>query len=83
MKPSLGQALAFGGSSVSCSNQMSKDDKNKAKKLEEKADDINRMSRILKRRSDEQSAKKKPIRKREDSTAQAAARIVGETTEGR
>ena len=45
---------------------MTKDDKDKAKKLKEKADDISRMARILKRRSDEQSAKKKPTRPRED-----------------
>ena len=45
---------------------MSKDDKDKAKKLKEKADDINRMARILKRRSDEQRAKKKTTRPRED-----------------
>ena len=47
---------------------MSKDDKAKAKKLKEKADDISRMARILKRLSDEQRAKKKddPAPRRSD-----------------
>jgi hypothetical protein len=47
---------------VSCCWSMSKDDKAKAKKLKEKADDVSRMARILKRRSDEQRAKKKTTR---------------------